>query len=62
MAHYEILSISKDRTVKYSRILLDYRTQKEEPYRSRVTVGGNLLFVPGDLSTRTEDLMTTQLL
>ena len=52
----------KYRTVTYNRILVDYRPQKANPNRVRVTVGGNLLSVPGDLSTRAADLIISNLL
>jgi hypothetical protein len=57
-----IRNIPKDRTVTYARIVVDYRPQKADPYRVRVTVGGNLLNVPGDLSTRTAEMTTSKLL
>ena len=58
----QIRQIPKDRTITYARIVVDYRPQKQDPFRVRVTVGGNLLNVPGDLSTPTADLITTKLL
>ena len=57
-----IRNIPKDRTVTYAHIVVDYRPQKVNPYRVRVTVGGNLLNVPGDLSTRTAEMTTSKLL
>ena len=42
--------------------MVDYRPQKADPNRVRVTVGGNLLSVPGDLSTRTAALITSKFL
>ena len=58
----DIKNIPVDRTVTYARIVVDYRPQKQDPYRVRVTVGGNLLNVPGDLSTRTAEMTTSKLL
>jgi hypothetical protein len=43
----EIKQISKDRTVTYARIVVDYRPQKDDPNRVRITVGGNLIDYPG---------------
>jgi hypothetical protein len=37
----------------YARIMVDYRPQKEDPNRIRITVGGNLITYKGDVSTRT---------
>ena len=62
MTREQIRTIPKDRTVTYARIVVDYKPQKEDPFRVRMTVGGNLLKVPGDLSTPTADLITTKLL
>ena len=57
-----IQNIPKDRTVTYARIVVDYRPQKVDLYRVILTVGGNLLNVPGDLSTRTAEMTTSKLL
>ena len=62
LTHAEIAAIPKDRTVTYARIVVDYRPQKEDPNRVRITVGGNLISYPGELTTRTADLTTTKLL
>eukprot|EP00804_Cyclotella_cryptica_P019007 CCRYP_006480-RA/>CCRYP_006480-RA protein AED:0.25 eAED:0.14 QI:0/0/0/1/1/1/2/0/936 len=60
----EIRKIPKDRTVTYARIVVDYRPQKKDPNRVRITVGGNLLKddYPGELTTRTADLTTSKIL
>ena len=42
----EIHLIPKDRTVTYSRIVVDFRPQKKDPYRVRITAGGNLITYP----------------
>ena len=62
MSHDEIKRIPKDRTVTYARIVVDYRPQKEDPNRVRITVGGNLIEYPGELTTRTADLTTAKIL
>jgi len=36
-------AIPKNKTVTYARVVADYRPLKSEPYRTRLTVGGNLL-------------------
>jgi hypothetical protein len=58
----EIKRIPKDRTVTYARIVVDYRPQKDDPNRVRITVGGNLIDYPGELTTRTADLTTSKIL
>ena len=62
MSHNEIKNIPKDRTVTYARIVVDYRPQKNDPNRIRITVGGNLINYPGELTTRTADLTTAKIL
>ena len=47
--------------VTYGRICVDYRPQKKEPERTRLTVGGNLIDFPGDVSTPTADTTTAKL-
>ena len=53
--------VPADRTVTYGRIVCDYRPQKAEPERTRLTVGGNLIEYPYDVSTDTSDLTTAKL-
>eukprot|EP00804_Cyclotella_cryptica_P015782 CCRYP_013415-RA/>CCRYP_013415-RA protein AED:0.54 eAED:0.33 QI:0/0/0/0.5/0/0.5/2/0/358 len=64
MSIEDIKKIPKDRTVTYARIVVDYRPQKTDPNRVRITVGGNLLKgdYPGELTTRTADLTTSKIL
>jgi hypothetical protein len=38
------------------------RPQKSEPNRTRITVGGNLIDYPGDVSTKTANLVTAKIL
>ena len=58
MTHDEIYFILEDRMVTYVRIVIYFRPQKEDPNRVRITTGGNLIKMPGDLTTRTSDLTT----
>jgi hypothetical protein len=62
MTKDEIKQIPRDRTVTYARIVVDYRPQKDDPNRVRITVGGNLIDYPGELTTRTADLTTSKIL
>ena len=62
LTHEEIRCIPADRTVTYARIVVDYRPQKEDKNRVRITVGGNLIDYPYELTTRTADLTTTKLM
>lgn len=61
--HEQIRNIPNDRVVTYARVVVDYRPQKEDPNRVRITAGGNLLKYPGeDFTTRTADLTTAKIL
>ena len=63
MNHEQIRNIPDDMTVTYGRIVIDYRPQKSDPNRVRITAGGNLITdYPGDVTTRTADLTTSKIL
>ena len=62
MIHDEIRDIPPEKTVTYACIVVDYWPQKSNPNRARLTVGGNLLNVPGYLSTTTSHLTTSKIL
>ncbi len=64
LSHAEILSIPKDRTVTYGRIVIDHRPQKkkEDPNRVCITVGGNLIKYPFELTTRTADMLLLKIM
>ena len=57
-----IKNIPKGRVVTYARIVVDYRPQKKDPNRVRITAGGNLIQYPGELTTRTSDLRTSKIM
>jgi len=46
----------------YGRIVCVYREGKKDTYRTRITIGGNLINFPGDCGTPTADLITVKLL
>jgi hypothetical protein len=54
--------VLKHKRSTYGRIVCNVRPQKEEIYRTRLTVGGNLINFPGNKSTPTADLLTAKLL
>ena len=60
IAHAQIPQ-ERRKDVTYGRICVDYRPQKTEPKRTRLTVGGNLIDFPGDVSTPTADTTTAKL-
>ena len=50
------------RTVTYARFCANVRPQKEETHRCRITVGGDRIDYPGEVSTKTAGLTTIKLL
>ena len=44
------------------RVVVNYRPEKDDPYRTRLTVGGDRVNYPGDCGTPTVDLLTVKLL
>ena len=62
MSHNDIKNIPTNRIVTYTRIVRDERPQKADPNKVRITVGGNLIGYPHELTTRTADLLTAKLL
>ena len=62
MSNDKIRDILPNKTVTYAHIVVDYRSQKADPNPVRLTVGGNLLNVPGNLSTTTAYLTTSNIL
>jgi hypothetical protein len=48
--------------ITYGCIVCTYRSEKKDPYRTRITMGGNLVNYPDDCSTPTADLLTVKLM
>jgi hypothetical protein len=46
----------------YARIVSVYQEGRKDKYRTRVTMGGNLVSFPGECGTPTADLLTVNLL
>ena len=54
--------VPADRTVTYGIIVEEIRPQKAETHCTRLAVRGNLINFPGDVTTPTEDLITSKLI
>jgi hypothetical protein len=59
---YSNVPADRRKDVTYARICANYRPEKADPNRIRITLGGNLVNYPGDVGTRTADLLTVKLL
>ena len=54
--------VPQNKKPTYARIVCDIRPQKQEPERTRLTVGGNMIDYPGPVSTASADLTTAKVL
>ena len=54
--------VPKHNRPTYTRFVCSYRPQKAEPYRTRITVGSNLIDYPGNLSMKVADMTTFKIL
>jgi hypothetical protein len=59
---YTQINIPKGRKVTYGSFVVDIKEHKEEQERKRFSVGGYQIEYPGDNSTRTAGLTTSQIL
>ena len=48
--------------ITYGRIVVDYRTQKEEKNRTRLTVGGNMIDYPHTVICPTSEMVSIKIL
>jgi hypothetical protein len=55
-------AVPKGKVITYGRFMVDIRPNKTETHRVRLTVGGNLIQYPGDVSTRSADRTTSECL
>jgi hypothetical protein len=58
----ELTNIPKDRKILYGKIVCDYKPQKKEKERARLTVDGDRLDCSGDVATFTADTTTLKYL
>ena len=56
-----VSQIPRHKRATYARIVAEIRPQKEDPYRVRITAGGNLIHYPWDKSQPTADLTTVKM-
>ena len=57
-----IKCIPRNRLITYAKIVVDYRPQKEDLNRVRITAGRNLMQYPGELTARTADMRTSKIM
>jgi hypothetical protein len=62
LTQFSLSHVPKGKIVTYGRFIVDIRPNKSEVHRVCLTVGGNLVQYPGDVSTRSADLTTSKCL
>jgi len=62
LSHADICKIPQDRTVTYASVVIDRRLKKEDPNHVCITVGGNLIDYPFELTTRTADMVSSKII
>jgi hypothetical protein len=58
----KLTNIPKDIKITYGKIVCDYKPQKQEKERVRLTVGGDRLDYSGDIATPTADITTFKII
>jgi hypothetical protein len=59
--HYNDIPPERRGDVTYTRVVCEVRPQKEDPNRTRITIGGNRICYPGDTGTKTGSLELVKL-
>jgi hypothetical protein len=59
---YEQIPNDRQKDVTYARICCNYRPEKEDSHRERITVKGDLINYPHDVGTPTADMLLVKLL
>jgi hypothetical protein len=62
LSPHKIRRIPKDRTVTYTCIVIDHRPQKDDPNCVRITVSGNLIDYPYELTTQTANMVSSKIM
>jgi hypothetical protein len=55
-------STPKDRRITYGKLVCDFKPNKTEKHRVRLTVGGNILDYNGETATSTSDISKFKIL
>jgi hypothetical protein len=62
LSHADICNIPSNRTVTYACIVINHCPQKEDPNHVCITIGGNLIDYPFELTTHTADMVSSKIL
>jgi hypothetical protein len=58
---YDDIPLDRRRHVTYCRTVVTYRPEKDAPNQTQMTVGGNRILFPGNVSTPTVELLTVKM-
>ena len=58
---YDDIPLDHQRHIMYGKTVVTYRPEKEDPNRTRLTVGGDQISYPGNVSTPTVEMMTVKM-
>ena len=58
---YDEIPLERRKHITYGKTVVTHRPEKEDPDRTRLTVGGNRISYPGDVSTPTVEMMTVKM-
>jgi hypothetical protein len=53
---------NRRKDITYGQIVCDYRSEKKDPYCTRITMGENLINYPNDCGTPTADLLIVKIM
>ena len=56
VVNFDDIPSDRRKEITYTKVVCEYRPQKSEPNRTRITIGGNRICYPGDCGTRTASL------
>ena len=62
VTRYEDIPPERRKEITYTSIVCEVRPQKADPNRTRITIGGNLICYPGEVSTPTASLELVKLM
>jgi hypothetical protein len=58
----DMIPQNRCKDITYGQIVCNYCSEKKDPYRTRITMGGNLINYPDDCGTPTADLLTVKIM
>jgi hypothetical protein len=58
----DMIPHNRCKDITYGQIICNYRSEKKDPYRTHITMGGNLINYLDDCGTPTADLLTVKLM